>query len=65
MSILGTQFKTIVEYAPSQRVPKHWSKKDAREATILKGIKIDELIACDVHATSILSAVTLILLMHL
>ncbi|OIT38698.1 regulator of nonsense transcripts upf3 [Nicotiana attenuata] len=32
----GTQFKTIVEYAPSQRVPKHWSKKDAREATILK-----------------------------
>ncbi|KAK4337822.1 hypothetical protein RND71_042309 [Anisodus tanguticus] len=32
----GTQFKTIVEYAPSQRVPKHWSKKDAREGTILK-----------------------------
>lgn len=32
----GTQFKTIVEYAPSQRVPKHWSKKDGREGTILK-----------------------------
>ncbi|XP_055809092.1 regulator of nonsense transcripts UPF3-like isoform X2 [Solanum dulcamara] len=32
----GTQFKTIVEYAPSQRVPKHWPKKDAREGTILK-----------------------------
>lgn len=34
----GTQFKTIVEYAPSQRVPKQWSKKDGREGTILKGI---------------------------
>ncbi|KAA8545457.1 hypothetical protein F0562_020241 [Nyssa sinensis] len=32
----GTQFKTIVEYAPSQRVPKLWSKKDGREGTILK-----------------------------
>ncbi|KAL0422222.1 UNVERIFIED_CONTAM: Regulator of nonsense transcripts UPF3 [Sesamum latifolium] len=32
----GTQFKTIVEYAPSQRVPKQWSKKDGRESTILK-----------------------------
>ncbi|GMP63140.1 hypothetical protein CsSME_00024949 [Camellia sinensis var. sinensis] len=32
----GTQFKTIVEYAPSQRVPKQWSKKDGREGTILK-----------------------------
>lgn len=32
----GTQFKTIVEYAPSQRVPKHWSKKDAREGSIFK-----------------------------
>ncbi|KAJ8570264.1 hypothetical protein K7X08_033926 [Anisodus acutangulus] len=32
----GTQFKAIVEYAPSQRVQKHWSKKDAREGTILK-----------------------------
>ncbi|KAA8536595.1 hypothetical protein F0562_029073 [Nyssa sinensis] len=31
----GTQFKTIVEYAPSQRVPKQWSKKDGREGTIL------------------------------
>ncbi|MCE0482065.1 hypothetical protein HAX54_040444 [Datura stramonium] len=32
----GTQFKTIVEYAPSQRVPKHWFKKDAREGSIFK-----------------------------
>ncbi|GAU20151.1 hypothetical protein TSUD_352130 [Trifolium subterraneum] len=32
----GTQFKVIVEYAPSQRVPKHWSKKDARDGTIYK-----------------------------
>ncbi|CAN4108146.1 unnamed protein product [Withania somnifera] len=32
----GTQFKAIVEYAPSQRVPKPWSKKDGREGTILK-----------------------------
>ncbi|KAL1802013.1 hypothetical protein ACET3Z_030660 [Daucus carota] len=32
----GTQFKTVVEYAPSQRVPKQWSKKDGREGTIFK-----------------------------
>ncbi|CAN1305920.1 Regulator of nonsense transcripts UPF3 [Linum perenne] len=32
----GTQFKAIVEYAPSQRVPKHLSKKDGREGTISK-----------------------------
>ncbi|XP_073118876.1 regulator of nonsense transcripts UPF3 isoform X2 [Henckelia pumila] len=32
----GTQYKTIVEYAPSQRVPKNWSKNDGREGTILK-----------------------------
>ncbi|CAK9147329.1 unnamed protein product [Ilex paraguariensis] len=32
----GTQFKTIVEYAPSQRVPKQWPKKDGREGTISK-----------------------------
>ncbi|KAL5982899.1 hypothetical protein ACLOJK_016978 [Asimina triloba] len=32
----GTQFKTIVEYAPSQRVPKSWSKKDGREGAIVK-----------------------------
>lgn len=30
----GTQFKAIVEYAPSQRVPKPGSKKDGREGTI-------------------------------
>lgn len=35
--ISGTQFKVIVEYAPSQRVPKQWSKKDGREGTIGKG----------------------------
>ncbi|KAK6121260.1 hypothetical protein DH2020_044963 [Rehmannia glutinosa] len=32
----GAQFKAIVEYAPSQCVPKQWSKKDGREGTILK-----------------------------
>ncbi|KAJ0977253.1 hypothetical protein J5N97_012727 [Dioscorea zingiberensis] len=32
----GAQFKVLVEYAPSQRAPKAWSKKDGREATILK-----------------------------
>ncbi|KAG8646045.1 regulator of nonsense transcripts UPF3 isoform X3 [Manihot esculenta] len=32
----GTQFRAVVEYAPSQRVPKQWSKKDGREGTILK-----------------------------
>ncbi|KAK9095907.1 hypothetical protein Sjap_021404 [Stephania japonica] len=32
----GSQFKCIVEYAPSQRVPKVSSKKDGREGTISK-----------------------------
>ncbi|XP_077224320.1 regulator of nonsense transcripts UPF3-like [Tasmannia lanceolata] len=32
----GTQFKTTVEYAPSQRVPKPWPKKDGREGSIFK-----------------------------
>lgn len=32
----GTHFKTIVEYAPSQRVPKSWIKKDTREGAIFK-----------------------------
>ncbi|XP_074579980.1 regulator of nonsense transcripts UPF3-like isoform X2 [Curcuma longa] len=32
----GAQFKTLVEYAPSQRVPKLWLKKDGREGTISK-----------------------------
>ncbi|GMJ14236.1 hypothetical protein like AT1G33980 [Hibiscus trionum] len=32
----GTQFKAIVEYAPSQRVPKSSTKKDGREGTIFK-----------------------------
>ncbi|EEF35930.1 conserved hypothetical protein [Ricinus communis] len=32
----GTQFRAIVEYAPSQHVPKQWSKKDGREGTIVK-----------------------------
>ncbi|KAL3651533.1 hypothetical protein CASFOL_004535 [Castilleja foliolosa] len=32
----GTQFKAIVEYAPSQRVPKQLAKKDGREGTVLK-----------------------------
>ncbi|XP_022861734.1 regulator of nonsense transcripts UPF3-like isoform X1 [Olea europaea var. sylvestris] len=32
----GTQFKTLVEYAPSQRVPKQLSNRDGREGTIFK-----------------------------
>ncbi|KAM7251975.1 hypothetical protein ACFE04_023858 [Oxalis oulophora] len=32
----GTQFKTVVEYAPSQHVPKQWSKKDGREGSLHK-----------------------------
>lgn len=32
----GAQFKVLVEYAPSQRVPKASSKKDGREGTIIK-----------------------------
>ncbi|KAG4168757.1 hypothetical protein ERO13_A12G044600v2 [Gossypium hirsutum] len=32
----GAQFKAVVEYAPSQRVPKQFSKKDGREGTISK-----------------------------
>jgi regulator of nonsense transcripts 3 len=33
----GAQFKAIVEYAPSQQVPKSNIKKDGREGTIMKG----------------------------
>jgi hypothetical protein len=33
----GTQYKAMVEYAPNQRVPKLWHKKDAREGTIAQG----------------------------
>ncbi|XP_042378953.1 regulator of nonsense transcripts UPF3-like [Zingiber officinale] len=32
----GAQFKALVEYAPSQRVPKLWLKNDGREGTISK-----------------------------
>ncbi|GKV16205.1 hypothetical protein SLEP1_g26881 [Rubroshorea leprosula] len=32
----GTQLKAIVEYSPSQRVPKPCSKRDGREGTIFK-----------------------------
>ncbi|XVF45933.1 hypothetical protein PTKIN_Ptkin02bG0247700 [Pterospermum kingtungense] len=42
----GAQFKTIVEYAPSQRVPKQWSKKDGREGTILKDPEYLEFLEC-------------------
>lgn len=37
-SISGAQYKAVIEYAPSQRVPKESSKKDGREGTIYKGI---------------------------
>ncbi|KAK8640377.1 hypothetical protein V6N13_008132 [Hibiscus sabdariffa] len=30
----GAQFKAVVEYAPSQRVPKQWSERDGREGSI-------------------------------
>jgi hypothetical protein len=33
----GVQHKAVVEYAPSQRVPKKTTKKDGREGTIYKG----------------------------
>lgn len=32
----GAQYKAVVEYAPSQRVPRSSSKKDGREGTIYK-----------------------------
>ncbi|XP_047322650.1 regulator of nonsense transcripts UPF3-like isoform X2 [Impatiens glandulifera] len=32
----GTQFKCAVEYAPSQHIPKQWSKQDGREGSIHK-----------------------------
>ncbi|KAI5074417.1 hypothetical protein GOP47_0010378 [Adiantum capillus-veneris] len=32
----GTQFKALVEYAPNQRVPKLWIKKDPREGSIFQ-----------------------------
>lgn len=37
IAALGTQYKAIVEYAPSQHVPKPNAKKDGREGTIYKG----------------------------
>ncbi|KAL6513190.1 hypothetical protein OROGR_020676 [Orobanche gracilis] len=38
----GAQFKAIVEYAPSQRVPNHLPKKDGREGTVLKVFTMDD-----------------------
>ena len=35
--VTGAQYKAVVEYAPSQRVPRSSSKKDGREGTIYKG----------------------------
>lgn len=35
--IIGAQYKAVVEYAPSQRVPRSSTKKDGREGTIYKG----------------------------
>ncbi|CAL9058276.1 unnamed protein product [Musa banksii] len=32
----GAHFKAVIEYAPSQRVPKPWSKKDVCEGTLSK-----------------------------
>jgi len=35
----GAQFKALVEYAPSQQVPKSNIKKDGRGGTIVKGAR--------------------------
>eukprot|EP01018_Ginkgo_biloba_P023880 Gb_30577 [translate_table: standard] len=40
----GSHFKTVVEYAPSQRVPKPWSKKDGREGAIYKDLEFLEFL---------------------
>ncbi|XP_042419831.1 regulator of nonsense transcripts UPF3-like isoform X1 [Zingiber officinale] len=40
----GVQFKVLVEYAPSQRVPKPWLKKDGCEGTILKDLEYMEFL---------------------
>lgn len=39
-SFTGTQHKAIVEYSPSQRIPKS-TKKDGREGTIYKGATLN------------------------
>ena len=38
MVLSGAQFKALVEYAPSQQVPKN-IKKDGRGGTIVKGAR--------------------------
>ncbi|XP_064984503.1 regulator of nonsense transcripts UPF3-like isoform X2 [Musa acuminata AAA Group] len=40
----GAHFKAVIEYAPSQRVPKPWSKKDVCEGTLSKGGTKESLI---------------------
>ncbi|XP_073004315.1 regulator of nonsense transcripts UPF3-like isoform X2 [Typha latifolia] len=40
----GAQYKSIVEYAPSQHVPKGWSKKDGHEGTIFKDPEYQEFL---------------------
>uniref|UniRef100_A0A0D6QUD6 UPF3 domain-containing protein n=1 Tax=Araucaria cunninghamii TaxID=56994 RepID=A0A0D6QUD6_ARACU len=40
----GSHFKALVEYAPSQRVPRTWSKSDVREGTIFKDIEYLEFL---------------------
>ncbi|CAH2035231.1 unnamed protein product [Thlaspi arvense] len=40
----GAQFKAIVEYAPSQRVPKPCDKKDPREGSISKDLEYLEFL---------------------
>uniref|UniRef100_A0A453C1C4 UPF3 domain-containing protein n=1 Tax=Aegilops tauschii subsp. strangulata TaxID=200361 RepID=A0A453C1C4_AEGTS len=48
----GAQFKALVEYAPSQQVPKSNIKKDARQGTITKGLKQAFLLS-NMYRTSI------------
>ncbi|KQJ82754.1 hypothetical protein BRADI_5g10820v3 [Brachypodium distachyon] len=40
----GAQFKALVEYAPSQQVPKSTIKKDARQGTITKDLEYLEFL---------------------
>ncbi|RWV89845.1 hypothetical protein GW17_00047990 [Ensete ventricosum] len=40
----GAQFKALVEYAPSQRVPKQCPKKDVREGTLSKDTEYMEFL---------------------
>lgn len=44
--VSGVQYKTVVEYAPSQRVPKLSTRKDGREGTVYKGTNLVHFLLC-------------------